>query len=52
MSAGSWFRYVIGIILSIDVLRIALTGSQMQLSTIALAVIFLALAVLYVVKRI
>ena len=52
MAAGSWLRYIIGILLSIDVLRTAFTGTQIQPSTIALAIIFLILAVLYLVKRI
>ncbi|MBI4174500.1 MAG: hypothetical protein HY517_02545 [Candidatus Aenigmarchaeota archaeon] len=52
MAAGSWFRYIIGILLSLDVVRIALTGGQLQATTIGLAVIFLLLALLYVVKRI
>ena len=52
MSAGSWFRYVVGILLSLDVLRVAFTSTQLQPSTIALSIIFLILAVLYVVKRI
>ncbi len=52
MAAGSWLRYIIGIILSLDVLRVAFTGGQLSVTTIALAVIFLVLALLYVVKRI
>lgn len=52
MAAGSWFRYIIGILLSLDVVRIALTGGQLQSTTIGLAVIFLLLALLYVVKRV
>ena len=52
MAAGSWLRYIVGILLSLDVLRIALTGSQLQQTTIALAVVFLILAALYVVKSI
>lgn len=52
MAAGSWLRYIVGILLSLDVVRITLTGSQIQMTTIALAVIFLILALLYVVKRI
>lgn len=52
MSAGSWLRYIFGIVLSIDVLRVAFANTQIQPSTIALAIIFLILAMLYVVKRI
>ena len=52
MSGGSWFRYVVGIVLSLDVIRVALSGGKLEVTTIALAVIFLALAALYVVKRI
>lgn len=52
MAAGSWLRYVVGILLSLDVIRIAFTGGQMQTTTIVLAVIFLLLALLYVVKRV
>ena len=52
MAAASWFRYIIGILLSLDVVRVWLTGGQLQTTTIGLAVIFLMLALLYVVKRI
>ena len=52
MAAGSWLRYIVGILLSLDVVRIALTGGQLQSTTIGLAVIFLLLALLYVVKRV
>lgn len=52
MAAGSWFRYIIGILLSLDVVRVWMTGGQLGASTIGLAVIFLLLAVLYVVKRV
>ena len=52
MAAGSWFRYIIGILLSIDVVRVWLGGGQLQTSTIGLAVAFLLLALLYVVKRV
>ncbi|HLD38842.1 MAG TPA: hypothetical protein VJB05_00850 [archaeon] len=52
MAGGSWFRYIVGILLSLDVLRTALMGSQLQQTTIVLAVVFLILAALYVVKRI
>ena len=52
MSGGSWLRYVVGILLSLDVIRIALTTNQIETTTMLLAVIFMALAVLYVFKRI
>lgn len=52
MAAGSWFRFIVGILLSLDVVRITLTGGQLQATTIALAAIFLLLALLYAVKRI
>lgn len=52
MAAGSWLRYIVGILLSIDVLRVAFTGGQISPTTTALAVVFLILAALYVVKRI
>ncbi|MBI4174461.1 MAG: hypothetical protein HY517_02350 [Candidatus Aenigmarchaeota archaeon] len=52
MAAGSWFRYIVGILLSLDVVRVWFTGGQLQSTTIGLAAIFLLLAVLYVVKRI
>lgn len=52
MAAGSWLRYIVGILLALDVLRIAATGGQLSITTIALAVVFLILALLYVVKRI
>lgn len=52
MAAGSWLRYIVGIVLSLDVLRTALTGSSLSVTTIALAVVFLILALLYVVKRV
>lgn len=52
MAGGSWLRYIVGILLSLDVLRTALTNSPIGMTTIALAVVFLILAVLYVVKRI
>ena len=52
MAAGSWLRYIVGILLSLDVIRIALMGGGLQQTTIILAVVFLALAVLYLVKRI
>ncbi|MFA4820260.1 MAG: hypothetical protein WC613_04875 [Candidatus Aenigmatarchaeota archaeon] len=52
MAGGSWFRYIVGILLSLDVLRTALTSSSIGMTTIALAVVFLILAALYVVKRI
>ncbi|MBS3051278.1 MAG: hypothetical protein J4400_03955 [Candidatus Aenigmarchaeota archaeon] len=52
MAAGSWFRYIIGILLSVDVVRVWLSGGQLQSTTIGLAVIFLLLALLYVVKRV
>ena len=52
MAAGSWLRYIIGILLSLDVVRLALTGGQLSITTIILAVVFLLLALLYMVKRI
>lgn len=52
MAVGSWLRYIVGILLSLDVLRSAFTGSQIQQTTIALSIVFLILAVLYLVKRI
>lgn len=51
MGAGSWLRYLVGVALSLDVLRIAFTTKQIETTTALLAVIFLALALLYVVKR-
>ena len=52
MAAGSWLRFIVGILLSIDVVRLALTGGQISATTIGLAVVFLLLALLYAVKRI
>ena len=52
MAAGSWLRYIIGILLSLDVVRLALTSGQISITTIVLAVVFLLLALLYMVKRI
>ena len=52
MAAGSWIRYIVGILLSLDVVRLALTGGEISVTTIALAVVFLLLALLYLVKRI
>ena len=52
MAAGSWLRYIVGILLSLDVLRVAFTGGQLSVTTIALAGVFLVLAALYVVKRV
>lgn len=52
MAAGSWLRYIVGILLSLDVLRTAFMGGSLGMTTIALAVVFLILAALYVVKRI
>ena len=52
MSSGSWMRYIVGVLLSLDVIRIAFTTRQIETSTILLAVIFLGLALLYVVKRV
>ena len=52
MAAGSWLRYIVGILLSLDVIRIAFTGGQLQTITIGLAGVFLILALLYIVKRV
>jgi hypothetical protein len=52
MAAGSWLRYVVGLLLSLDVVRLAFTTRQIETTTILLSVVFLLLAVLYVVKRI
>ncbi len=52
MSGGSWLRFIVGLVLSLDVLRVGLTTRQIEISTIALAGIFVLLALLYVVKQI
>ncbi len=51
MASGSWFRYIVGIVLSIDVVRVSLTSGKIEATTTILAVIFLLLALLYLVKR-
>ena len=50
MATGSWFRYIVGIVLSLDVVRTALTGGELQVTTIGLSIVFLLLALLYLVK--
>jgi hypothetical protein len=51
MSGGSWLRFVVGLVLSVDVLRVGLTTRQIELSTLCLAGIFVLLSVLYVVGK-
>lgn len=51
MAMGSWLRYVIGILLSLDVLRLYVTRGGPELTTAILAIAFLGLAVLYLVRR-
>ena len=52
MAAGSWLRFIVGILLSLDVIRLAVTGGQISVTTITLSAVFLLLALLYIVKRI
>ncbi len=51
MAIGSWLRYVTGIFLSLDVLRLYFTGEGPGMTTAFLAIVFLGLAALYVIKR-
>lgn len=52
MSAGSWFRFIVGALLSLDVLRGAFITHQVEVTSVLLAIVFLALTALYLVRRI
>ncbi|HLD39451.1 MAG TPA: hypothetical protein VJB05_04015 [archaeon] len=51
MSAGSYIRFIIGLVLSLTVLWSFLTGGTITMLTAILAIIFLVLAVLWVAFR-
>ena len=51
MAGGSWLRYIVGILLSLDILRSYFTGSGIQTTSVLLSIVFLLLAAMYVVKR-
>jgi hypothetical protein len=51
MAMGSWLRYIIGILISLDVLRTYFFGGGIQMTTVLLSVVFLALAALYLVRK-
>lgn len=50
-SLGSWIRFVVGILLSAEVIRQLILGNSMSMAANALAAIFLGLTVLYFVFR-
>ena len=50
-SIGSWVRFAVGIVLSVEVLHQWLVGNSMSMLANGLAAAFLALSVLYFVFR-
>lgn len=52
MGVGSWARFIIGIILSVEIIRVMLLGGEQSGLLIPLAVIYLALTVMWFVKKI
>jgi hypothetical protein len=50
MAAGSWLRFIIGLLLSVEVVRLWIGGSVSALAMV-LAVIFILLVVTYAVFR-
>lgn len=51
MAFGSYFRFLIGILLSIEVLRIAFTGDKTSWFAIGMAILFLLSSALFFAKR-
>ncbi|MBI4171002.1 MAG: hypothetical protein HY514_04855 [Candidatus Aenigmarchaeota archaeon] len=50
MAAGSWVRFFVGLLLSIEAIRLWITGSGSIISS-ALAVIYIILAIAFAVFR-
>ena len=50
-SLGSWVRFIVGIILSAEVIRQWIFGTSFSMLANILAVVFLILSALYVVFR-
>ena len=48
---GSWARFIVGILLSVEVIRQIIMGDSASIFAVILAVIFLVLAVVYFVFR-
>ena len=50
-SLGSWIRFIIGIVLAVEVIRAWALGSAVSMLGNILAVVFLGMAVVYFVIR-
>lgn len=50
-SLGSWIRFIVGIVLAIEVMRVWVFGGAVSMLGNILAVVFLALTVVYFVVR-
>ena len=52
MGAGSYARFVIGIVLSLEIIRSFFSDKQVSSLAIGLSVVFIILSVLFFVKRV
>jgi len=52
MGLGSWARFIIGIVLSVEIIRVLLLGGEQSSLLVPLAIVYLALTVLWIVKKI
>ena len=50
-SLGSWIRFIIGIVLAVEIIRVWIFGGVISMLGNILAVVFLALVVVYFVVR-
>ena len=52
MGLFSWIRFIIGIILSIEIIRAAIFGAGITVLAIALSIIFIIFTIFYIAQKI